>query len=151
MLRDELIALLDQQRAGDLRVLVELDGHRFDIGAVQADRSADDVVLYSDNGHGWWVVRAAYEPEYDDDVLAELVTDLRSRWRDHRASAARADLTPDFYAWATTILRNMYDRAFLTVPLPAEIDPTGPCGCEQTPTVHQPRHHPKCIYRRETR
>lgn len=149
MQRDELIAQLGQARAGDLRVLAELDGRRFEVHAVQADRSADDLVIYADTGERL-VVRKAYNPEADDDVLVELVTDLRSMWREHQASPRRGN-APDFYAWATTILRNMYDRAFLTVPLPAEVDPTGPCTCERTPTIHKPRQDPKCLYRREVR
>lgn len=154
MRRSDLIAALQQHR--DLQVVVAFDGARLPIlgvrYAAQEPNGAcsDDLEIKVGNRSGLYQVAFRYEPGDDDDLLPEMVMSLREMWDDYRQSSrGRSGHAPDFYTWASTVLRTLYNRGFLTVPLPADVNPDGPCKCARTPAPHLPRQHPNCIYRRE--
>lgn len=154
MRRDDLIAALRQHR--NLEVVVMFDGSRLPITAVRyAEQDpigacSDDLEIHAGD-RDMFQLAVRYEPGDDDDLLPEVVMSLREMWDDYRQSSrGRAGHAPDLYTWASTILRSLYNRGFLTVPLPADVDPDGPCRCARTPVPHQPRKHANCIYRRET-
>lgn len=112
--------------------------------------SSDDLEIKA-SGDGIYQPAFRYEPGDDDELLPEVVMSLREMWDDYRQSSRGSNgHAPDLYTWASTLLRTLYTRGLLTVPLPADVDPDGPCQCKRTTVEHKPREHPNCIYRRET-
>lgn len=154
MRRDTLIAALTQHR--ELEVVVTIDGSRLPILGVRyaeqdPDRhTANDQLEIQADHQQMWQIAARYEPGDDDEMMPQMVIMLRELWDDYRQSTrSSSGHAPDFYTWASIMLRQMYGYGFLTVALPADVDPDGPCKCARTSAVHKPRQHASCVYRRE--
>jgi hypothetical protein len=150
--RSALIGALAQHR--DLDVVVMFDGVRLPVTGLRyapqqpvgEGGSSDDLQIEVSDG-GLWQIAVRYEPGDDDEALPQLVTTLRVLWDQHTASPrGRAQRRPDFYAWASELLRGLYGSGFLAVPLPDDVDPNGPCKCARTLDSHLPRGTSKCLY-----
>jgi hypothetical protein len=148
----DLIDALARRRRS-LEVAARLDGRLLPIeGVAYANQdpevtSPDMLVIALDRGI--WQLAARYDPQMDDEMLPAVVHTLRELWDIHRASDRR-DSPPDFYTWAGELLRTLYTGAYLTIPLPADVDPDKECECGHTPAPHRPRAHKNCLYTRET-
>lgn len=154
MQREDLIAQMippGQLHAGrTYDVIAEFDGHSLTVEGVVVRPQSHEIALRIADRSGLWQLTRAYDPSDDDDLLGHTVAELRSLWMDHRERTdGPVGPTPDLYAFATSLLRRLYELSLLRVELPAAVDPDGPCGCSAALTVHKPRRHASCFYRRE--